>query len=301
MAEIKEFAPTKGILRRGVRLDKKSFWGVGGEAEFLFEPADMDDLVFFLRGLPQGLKITPLGAMSNVLIRSGGIKGVVVILGDWFKKVFVEEDVLEVGAAISCSQLSTIAMDHELGGFEFLMGLPGTIGGALKMNAGCFGSEITDILVECEGIMADGSVKWFKKQDIDASYRYTNIPDDCIITRAWFKGTSNVEYSIPRKVKEITEKRKESQPMGKKTCGSTFKNPKNFKAWQLIDKAGCRGMKVGGAEVSEKHCNFIVNNGDATSEDIENLGNKIIRAVLDKTGVRLDWEVIRLGESKNQE
>ena len=300
MIKLEDFPNVKGSLEANAPLNKKSFFGAAGRAEFLFKPADMDDLVFFLRGMPKGLKITPLGMLSNVLIRSGGIDGVVVILGDWFKKSFIEENVLEVGAGLSCSQLSTIAMDHELGGFEFLMGLPGTIGGAIKMNAGCFGSEICDVLIECETITSNGNVKWFKAKDIAASYRKSEIPDDSIITRAWFKGVQNVRYSIPKKVREIMDMRSAAQPKGVLTCGSTFKNPEGMKAWKLIEDAGCRDMRIGDAHLSEKHCNFIVNDGDATPEDIENLGDKIAQTVLEKTGVQLEWEIIKLGKMNSE-
>lgn len=296
MIVIGELPTVKGILRENVPLGKKSFFGVGGTARIFFEPADMDDLIFFLRNIPDDLPIIPLGTMSNVLIRSGGIDAVVIILGEWFRKFFVEDGVLEVGTGISCSKLSTIAIDYELGGLEFLMGLPGTVGGAIKMNAGCFGSEISDVLIECEGISSSGHVKWFKTKDIGAAYRHTDIPDDCIITRAWFRGIQNVNYSIPKKTNEILEKRKLSQPLGTRSCGSTFKNPEGYKAWQLIDKAGCRGMKLGEAQVSEKHCNFIINTGNATADDIENLGELVIEKVFEKTGIKLEWEVIRLGK-----
>lgn len=296
MTLLKNFPAVRGTLQENVPLSKKSYFGVGGSARYFFEPIDQDDLVSFLREVDHSIPIIPLGAMSNVLIRSGGIDGVVVILGDWFKKIYVENDILEVGSGVSCSQLSTTAMDHELGGLEFLIGLPGTIGGAIKMNAGCFGSEISNVLVECEGITTSGQVKWFKLKDIGASYRHTEIPDDCIITRAWFRGIQNVNYSIPKKTKEIMEQRKATQPLNMRSCGSTFKNPEGNKAWQLIDKAGCRGLKVGGAQVSEKHCNFIVNTGNATADDIENLGEKVVEQVLQKTGIKLEWEVIRLGQ-----
>ena len=255
--------------------------------------------MFFLRRIPKDIPIIPLGSMSNVLIRESGIEGVVIILGDWFKKIYVEGEVLEVGAGVPCSKLSTVAIDYELGGLEFLMGLPGTIGGAIKMNAGCFGSEISKVLIECEGITTSGKVEWFKVSDIGATYRHTEIPDDCIITRAWFRGMPNVSYSIPKKVRELMEQRRASQPLGVRTCGSTFKNPAGFKAWQLIDKAGCRGLRVGGAQISEKHCNFIVNTGDATADDVEDLGEKVIQEVFQKTNVRLDWEVVKLGRRGN--
>ena len=299
MSIINRMPEVSGKLRENAPLGKKSHFGAGGVAEILFEPSDMDDLVFFLRRVPKDIPIMPLGAMSNVLIRDGGINGVVVMLGDWFKKVFVEGEIMEVGAGVPCCKLSTVAMDNELGGLEFLMGLPGTVGGAIKMNAGCFGSEISDVLVECEGITTSGRVQWFKAKGIGATYRHTNIPDDCIITRAWFRGMSNVNYSIPKKTRELMKQRRSVQPIGARTCGSTFKNPDGYKAWQLIEEAGCRGLRVGGAQVSEKHCNFIVNTGSATADDVESLGEKIVQEVLRKTNVQLEWEIVKLGRKDN--
>lgn len=299
MSIIERMPKVKGKLQANAPLGRKSHFGVGGTAEVLFEPLDMDDLVFFLRRVPRDIPIIPLGAMSNVLIRENGIEGVVIILGDWFKQIYVEEEILEVGAGVSCSKLSTFAMDNELGGLEFLMGLPGTVGGAIKMNAGCFGSEMSNVLVECEGITTSGKIQWFRVKDIGASYRHTEIPDSCIITRAWFRGVVNVNYSVPKKTREFMEKRLSSQPLGVRTCGSTFKNPEGLKAWQLIEKAGCRGLRVGGAQISEKHCNFIVNTGDATAADVEDLGEKVVREVFEKTNVKLEWEIVKLGRRIN--
>lgn len=299
MSIIDNLPKVNGKLQKDAPLGQKSHFGVGGVAEVLFEPSDMDDLVFFLRRVPRDIPIVPLGAMSNVLIRDGGIEGVVIVLGDWFKKIFVEGDIMEVGAGVPCSKLSTVAMDCELGGLEFLMGLPGTVGGAIKMNAGCFGSEIANVLVECEGITTKGRVQWFKVKDLGLGYRHANISDDCIVTRAWFRGISNVNYSIPRKTRELMEKRRTSQPLGVRTCGSAFKNPEGLKAWELIDKAGCRGLKIGGAQLSEKHCNFIVNTGNATASDIEALGEKIVEEVFQKNNVKLEWEIVRLGRKDN--
>ncbi|GHT91012.1 UDP-N-acetylenolpyruvoylglucosamine reductase [Alphaproteobacteria bacterium] len=289
------FPPVRGILQEKVDLAKKSRFGVGGSAEILFTPEDVDDLVFFLRNIPEGYPITILGAMSNVLIRSGGIDGIVIMLGNWFKKIFVEDGILEVGAAVNCSELSTVATDSELGGLEFLMGLPGSVGGALKMNAGCYGSEISDALVEFEAVSTDGRIKWFKASEVDFGYRTSGISDDVIITRAWFRGLQDVDYVISKRNNEIIKKRMDSQPLNKRSCGSTFKNPEGKKAWELINAVGCRGMRVGGAVVSEKHCNFIINDGSATPEDIECLGINVIDKVQQMTGIKLEWEVIRLG------
>lgn len=292
-----EQLPTvNGVLEENANLAKKSWFGVGGSAEVLFIPADLDDLLFFLRNVPSEIPIMVLGAMSNVLVRSKGIKGVVIILSDWFKRIFVEGSILEVGGAVNCSLLSTYAMDHELGGLEFLVGLPGTVGGAIKMNAGCFGSEISDVFIECEAILTNGQIKWFGAKELGFKYRGSQIQDNLIITRVWFKGIQDVHYSIPKKTNEILSKRKSIQPTNKKSCGSTFKNPKEHKAWELIDAAGCRGMKIGGAMVSEKHCNFIINEKDATAEDIEALGELVINTVFANSGIKLEWEIVILGE-----
>lgn len=285
----------RGSLQENVKLSKKSWFGVGGPAEALFIPEDIDDLVYFLRNVPDHIPITILGAISNVLIRDGGIDGVVILLGDAFKKIYVEDDILEVGAAVNCTRLSTVSIDAELGGLEFLMGLPGTVGGALKMNAGCYGSEISDFLVEFEAVTTSGQIKWFTKKDMKFGYRNSGITDDMIITRAWFKCLSHVDYSIFKKVNSIIEKRKSSQPIDKRTCGSTFKNPVGKKAWEMIESVGGRGMRVGGAAVSDKHCNFIVNEGNATASDIENLGERIVQKVLTEKNIKLEWEIIRLG------
>ncbi|MBR1734149.1 MAG: UDP-N-acetylmuramate dehydrogenase [Alphaproteobacteria bacterium] len=285
----------RGVLEENALLSKKSWFGVGGPAEILFIPEDIDDLVFFLRNVPDNINITILGAISNVLIRDGGIEGVVILLGEQFKKIYVEDEIIEVGAAVNCTRLATVAVDAELGNLEFLMGLPGTIGGALKMNAGCYGSEISDFLVEFEAVTTSGHIKWFTKKDIKFEYRHSGIPDDLIVTRAWFKVNSNVNYSILKKVNSIVEKRKASQPLNKRSCGSTFKNPTGKKAWELIEKAGGRGMRIGGAMVSDKHCNFIVNEGNATANDIETLGEKIAQKVLETSGIQLEWEIVRLG------
>lgn len=286
----------RGQLLQNASLKKMSRLGVGGCADYLFTPEDMDDLVTFLRKLPDDIPITVLGAMSNVLVRSGGIRGVVIMLGSWFKNIYEENGILEAGAALSCAELSVFAVDHNLGGLEFLMGIPGSIGGAIRMNAGCYGAEIFDILQEYESITPDGSVKWVKANQVEHGYRYTNLPEGHIITRAWFKANVGVDYSISRKLHEIAEARRNSQPLDKRSCGSAFKNPAGMKAWQLISDAGCRGMRLGGALVSEKHCNFIVNDGNATPEDIEKLGEQIIEKVYDKFGIKLEWEIIRIGE-----
>ncbi|MDR3155950.1 MAG: UDP-N-acetylmuramate dehydrogenase [Holosporaceae bacterium] len=299
MEIIYDMPEVRGILQKNVNLGKRSYLGCGGNADFLFIPEDMDDLVFFLRNISPDINIVVLGAMSNVLIRSGGIRGVVIILDQWFKKIFIEDNIVEVGAALCCSDLSNAAMDAEVGGFEFLIGFPGTIGGAIRMNAGCYGGNISDVLVEFEAVTKSGMVKWINARDINFAYRKSDISDDLIITRAWLKGMADVRYSVSKKTNEIMKRRRESQPSQKKSCGSTFKNPKDGekKAWELIESAGCRGIKIGGAMVSEKHCNFLVNENDATPEEFEKLGELVQQKVFDNSGILLEWEVIRLGDS----
>lgn len=284
----------RGSIHKNVDLSKKSWFGVGGVADVVFEPADIDDLVQFCRNI-RDIPITILGAMSNVLIRDGGIRGVVIILGDYFNQLYREEDVIEVGAAVHCSKLASYAADSDLGGLEFLSGIPGTVGGAIKMNAGCFGSEIFDMLVEFEAVSMNGKMKWFTKKDINFKYRESNIPNDIIVTRAWLKCNAEPNYSIIKKTNVMMERRKKSQPLNKRSCGSTFKNPDGKKAWELIEAAGCRGMRIGGASISEKHCNFIVNDGNATAEDIENLGEKVRKQVLKTSGINLEWEIFVTG------
>lgn len=285
----------RGSLHKNFNLSKKSWLGVGGRADALFIPENIDDLLHFFRNIPD-IPITILGAMSNVLVREGGIRGVTIILGDCFKKIYTEENVIEVGAGVHCSKIASYVADLDFGGLEFLNGIPGTIGGALKMNAGCYGSEISDRLIEFEAISTTGTIKWFNKKDIEFEYRKSNIPDDIIITRAWFNCDANPDYSIIKKTNILMEKRKETQPINKRSCGSTFKNPPGKKAWELIDGAGCRGMKSGGAVVSDKHCNFIINENNATAEDIEALGEKIIKKVQEVFGIILEWEILIIGD-----
>ncbi|MDR0677657.1 MAG: UDP-N-acetylmuramate dehydrogenase [Holosporaceae bacterium] len=301
MSIISKLPPVKGVLQENVDLGRKSFLGVSGTAQILFTPTDIDDLVFFLRNLPKDFQVTVLGAMSNILIRSGGIRGIVVVLEEAFNKIFIEDNVIEVGAAVFCSKLSTAAANHELGGLEFLTGIPGMIGGAIKMNAGCYGANISDIFIECEGVNLSGQVKWFNPENIEFGYRSSSVSDDIIITRAWFRGMQNVDYIISKKMNEISSKRKNSQPLDKKSCGSAFKNPDGYKAWKLIEAAGCRGMKVGGASISDKHCNFIINYDNATANDVEELGNRVIQKVLENSGIRLEWEIVILGDKAAHE
>lgn len=298
MSLLEKFSKIRGELQENANLGEISWFGTGGNADLLFVPADMDDLATFLKLLPKNTPVTVLGAMSNILVRSGGIRGVAIRLGKWFKQIFLQDNIIEVGTATSCAELAIFAMDRELGGLEFLAGIPGSLGGAIRINAGCYGSEIFNTLVEFEAVDFQGNLKWCRAEDIQSEYRKTNVPGDWIITRAWFRGLSEVDYSISKRMREYVQKKQETQPLDKHSCGSAFKNPSGKKAWELIDQAGCRGMKLGGAMVSNKHSNFIINNGNATPDDIESLGEEIIRKVKENSGVTLEWEIVRVGERK---
>ncbi len=286
-----------GELYFNAPLDKFSFFGVGGKADILFVPKDMDDLTFFLREKEKDIPVTVIGACSNLLIRDGGVRGIVIKLCASFENIFINDNIVEVGAACALTKLSNKVADNGLSGFEFLSTIPGSVGGALISNAGCYGASIADIFIEAEAIDLSGTCKWLTKNNIDFSYRNTSIRD-VVITRCWLKGVRSDTATVSKKMHEFILKRKMSQAVMYRSCGSFFKNPLNSeeKAWQLIDRAGCRGLKVGGAMVSDVHCNFIVNTGKATASEIEELGEEVARRVKNSTGVSLDWEVVRIGE-----
>lgn len=291
---------TSGELLFNEPLRNMVFLGVGGNADVFFQPANADDLSSFLKELDVSIPVTILGAGSNVLIRDGGIRGVVVSLGKSFDKCYVENDVIEAGAYARTTKLSTLAADNCLSGFEFLVGIPGTIGGALKMNAGCYGRSIEDIFIEAEGFSRRGENIWLTKKDLKFMYRSSSIRNDVIVTRIWLRGVPDSSFKIAEKTHNILTKRKKSQPLAAMSCGSTFKNPEctNKKAWELINDAGCRGMRLGGAMVSDIHCNFIINTGSATADDIEKLGEVVVQKVYEHSGVNLEWEVVKLGEEQ---
>lgn len=291
---------TSGELLFNEPLKNMVFFGVGGNADIFFQPANTDDLSSFLKELDCNIPVTVLGAGSNVLIRDGGIRGVVISLGKAFDKCYVENGVIEAGAYARATRLSTLAADNCLSGFEFLVGIPGTIGGALKMNAGCYGNSIEDIFVEAEGFSRRGENIWLTKKDLKFMYRSSSIRDDIIITRVWLRGVPDYPFKIVKRTQDVLAKRKKSQPLTEMSCGSTFKNPEctDKKAWELINEAGCRGMRFGGAMVSDIHCNFIINTGSATANDIEKLGEAVVQKVYEHSGVKLEWEVVKLGEEQ---
>jgi UDP-N-acetylmuramate dehydrogenase len=275
---------------------KKLVWfRVGGPAQVLFKPKDTEDLCHFLQKCPKNIPITIIGVGSNLLIRDGGIPGVVIKLGRAFSKIHVEGNTIIAGGGALDRTVSLTAAEHKIGGLEFFAGIPGTIGGAVKMNAGCYGTEVKDIFKWCKVVCANGTIKTLTKDTIQFQYRHSDINDSCIILEACFEGAPEKKENILKRINQIMNEREDSQPTRARTGGSTFKNPSGSKAWELIDGAGCRGHKIGGAIVSMKHCNFLINEGDATAADIENLGNYVKKAVKERHNVDLDWEIKRVG------
>ena len=286
----------RGKLTRDAPLDKLVWFKSGGKADWLFEPADLDDLVAFVAGLDEGTPVMALGLGSNLIVRDGGVPGVVVRLGKAFASVEVKRDcILECGGGASGILVSSTARDAGVAGLEFLRGIPGTVGGFVRMNGGAYGREVADILVDCDLILPDGNLITVPAADLQYSYRHSELPDGAIVVSARFKGTPGKPEEIGAEMDRIAHAREETQPLRSKTGGSTFKNPPGDKAWRLVDAAGCRGLKMGGAQVSEKHANFLINTGDATSADIEGLGEEVRRRVSQSQGVTLEWEIQRVG------
>ncbi|HCF24357.1 MULTISPECIES: UDP-N-acetylmuramate dehydrogenase [unclassified Novosphingobium] len=268
----------------------------GGTAEWLFEPKDVADLQAFLRELDPAVPVMALGLGSNLIVRDGGVPGVVVRLGKAFAKVGKSADLtLDCGAGASGILVSSTARDNGIAGLEFLRSIPGTVGGFVRMNGGAYGGEVKDILVDCDVVQRDGTLLTLPASDLHYTYRHSELPDGAIVVGARFMGHPGKAEDIQAEMDRISASREASQPLRSKTGGSTFKNPDGYKAWELVDQAGCRGLTLGGAQVSEKHCNFLLNLGDATSADIENLGEEVRRRVKDKSGVSLEWEIQRVG------
>jgi UDP-N-acetylmuramate dehydrogenase len=284
----------RGRLAADAPLGPQTWFGTGGPAEVLFRPADVEDLASFLRALPADVPVTVLGVGSNLLVRDGGVKGVVIRLMRGFTGIAVDGNQLLAGAGAPDLNVALTARDHALAGLEFLSGIPGTMGGAVMMNAGAYGGELAEVLVSAEAIDRTGKVHRISAAELSFSYRHSSAPADWIFTSARLRGEPGDPLAIARRIAEIDSTRTESQPRSR-TGGSTFVNPPGHKAWELIDQAGCRGLRIGEAQVSEKHCNFLINLGAASAADIEALGEEVRRRVLDKSGVRLDWEIRRIG------
>mgnify|MGYP001474820396 FL=1 len=295
---IERLPRVRGELVANAPLAPFTWFRVGGPAEVLFRPADADDLAAFLAGTPTDVPVTVIGVGSNLLVRDGGVAGVVIRLGG---KGFSHIEVLDghrlrVGTAALDVAVARAAQEAGIAGLEFYRGIPGSIGGALRMNGGAYGRETKDVLVEAVAIDRQGRRHVLSNADMGYSYRHCGAPEDLIFVEAIFQGEAGDKAEIQRRMDEITAKREESQPIRMRTGGSTFKNPEGHKSWQLIDAAGCRGLVRGGAQVSELHCNFLINTGTASAADLEGLGEEVRARVKAKSGVVLEWEIRRIGE-----
>jgi len=260
----------------------------------LFRPADVEDLASFLKALPSDVPVTVLGVGSNLLVRDGGVKGVVIRLMRGFTGITATGNEVLAGAGAPDLNVALTAREHALAGLEFLSGIPGTIGGAVAMNAGAYGGELAEVLISAEAVDRAGKVHRVSASELGFSYRHSEAPADWIFTSARLRAQPGDQLAIARRIAEIDATRTDSQPRSR-TGGSTFVNPPGHKAWELIDQAGCRGLRIGEAQVSEKHCNFLINLGAATATDLEELGEEVRRRVLEKSGIRLEWEIRRLG------
>ena len=288
------FPKTRGQIQENVPLAGKTWMGVGGNASYYFEPADEQDLANLIQNCPE-IPVLILGGGANTIIRDGGIPGLTIHLGKPFANIERIGDDIVCGAGALSVDLSRFAQKEGLSGFEFLCGIPGTIGGAVKMNAGAYGSEIKDILKSIRFVDSNGQIQQIEPQTDFFQYRQNALMDDWIFVSAIFKGTQDDPEKIAQKMAELKAKREANQPTGVKTCGSSFKNPDGLRAWELIDKAGCRGLTIGDACISDKHANFIINKGEATAADVEALGEEVRKRVLEKSGVLLEWEIKRVG------
>ena len=286
----------RGKLTPDAPLAPYVWFKCGGNADWLFEPADLEDLKEFLARLEGEMPIMALGLGSNMIVRDGGVPGVVIRLGKAFASVEARRDkVLECGGGASGILVSSKARDAGIAGVEFLRGIPGTVGGFVRMNGGAYGREVSDVLIDCDVILPTGEFVTLPARDLEYSYRHSVLPEGAIVVAARFQGREGIPAEIGEEMDKIAAAREASQPLRTKTGGSTFKNPPGHKAWQLVDEAGCRGLKLGGAMVSEKHTNFLINTGEATSADIEALGEEVRRRVYEKTGITLEWEIQRVG------
>lgn len=298
---IANFPQVRGKLTRHAPLAKLVWFKSGGEADWLLEPADIDDLRDFLKAMDGALPVMPLGLGSNLIVRDGGVPGVVVRLGKAFSSVEVlEGNRMRCGGGASGILVSSTARDAGIAGLEFLRGIPGTVGGFVKMNGGAYGREVSSILIECDVVMPDGEMVTLKAADLHYTYRHSDLPEGAVVVSALFEGEAGDPAAIGAEMDRIAAAREQSQPLRTKTGGSTFKNPDPHeaggrKAWELVDAAGCRGLTIGDAQVSEKHTNFLINKGEASSRDIEALGEEVRRRVLEDCGVELQWEIQRVG------
>ena len=280
-------------------LAELTWFRVGGPAQVLFVPEDEADLAYALGHLPRDLPVTVVGLGSNLIVRDGGVPGIVIRLGRGFSDIAVEGTRLRVGAAVPDVRVARAAQEAGLAGLAFMRGIPGAVGGALRMNGGSYGRETKDVLVEARGVDRTGAVRSFTNTEMGFSYRHCGVGDDVVFTQALFQGEAGDPQKIAAEMEAITERRQASQPVKSRTGGSTFKNPPGAKAWELIDAAGCRGLKYGDAQVNELHCNFLINLGGASAADIESLGETVRARVKDTSGVALEWEIKRIGVAQS--
>jgi len=295
--ELKAAMPgLRGRLLANQSLAELTWFRVGGPAQVLFTPADEDDLAYFLAHLPNDIPLCVVGVGSNLIVRDGGIAGVVIRLSPRaFGDASAEGDIITAGAAALDKRVAEVAGGANIGGLEFFFGIPGTIGGALRMNAGANGGETKDVLVEATGVGRDGRRHVFSNAEMKFVYRNCGVDLSIIFTSARFRGTPATAGAIRARMADVQNHRETAQPIREKTGGSTFKNPPGHSAWKLIDAAGCRGLRVGGAQVSEMHCNFLINTGNATAHDIETLGETVRQRVKANSGIELSWEIKRIG------
>lgn len=286
----------RGAFEANAPMAPLSWFRTGGPAQVLFTPADDDDLACFLQAVPAEVPVLVVGLGSNLLVRDDGVAGVVIRLGKGFADVAVEEGQrIRAGAGAPDVKVASTAAKAGIAGLTFFRGIPGSIGGAIRMNGGAYGGETKDVLVEAVGVTRTGERVGFTNADMGFTYRHSAVPDEVIFTQAVFEGRPGDSAAIQAEMNAITEARSSTQPVNTRTGGSTFKNPPGHKAWQVIDAAGCRGLRVGAAQVSELHCNFLINHGGASAADIESLGEEVRRRVREHSGVELEWEIKRVG------
>ncbi len=300
-AELKSALPElRGRLIAGASLADITWFRVGGAAEVLFTPADEADLAYFLRVIPRDVPVFVIGLGSNLLVRDGGVPGVVIRLGRGFGDVKAEDGHrLRAGTAVPDVKVARAAADAGIAGLAFYRGIPGSIGGALRMNAGAHGRETKDVLIAARAVDRQGTLHTLSLADMGFTYRHCNVPGDWVFTEALYQGAAGEPAAILKEMNEVADYREKHQPIKERTGGSTFKNPLGHSAWKLVDAAGMRGFRVGGAKVSEMHCNFLINDQGASGEDVERLGETVRARVKADSGVTLDWEIIRLGRAKD--
>ena len=298
MTTLTAFPPVCGRLTPDAPLAPLVWFKSGGTAEWLFEPKDVADLQAFLAGLAHEVPVMALGLGSNLIVRDGGVPGVVVRLGKAFAQVeCVDETTLGCGGGASGILVSSTARDNGIAGLEFLRSIPGTVGGFVRMNGGAYGREVKDVLIDCDVVIRSGEIVTLPLGELGYTYRHSELTDGSIVFAARFRGHPGERAAIQAEMDRISAAREASQPLRSKTGGSTFKNPDGGKAWELVDRAGCRGLTLGGAEVSEKHTNFLINTGEATSAEIEALGEEVRRRVKEQSGIELQWEIQRVGKA----